>query len=168
MCAIKQLFACQMMTIARAANWHLGRNTLMRETLCPYVFGLWLAGISLTCLITGTSGELAALRRPCQKIIVNRSLSQNGDTTGYSSRWVYLFTMHMAVCLYSVRISSETFRETNWNLGKITFFGIKKKTQQTQRCHGLKVSLNYVRATIHFLLIFWYVWEVRKEDWLYK
>lgn len=51
------IFACLMMSI--------GITKLMRETLCPCVFGLWLAGISLTCLITGTSGELAAVvQRP--------------------------------------------------------------------------------------------------------
>lgn len=59
--------------------------------------------------IWGTGSSHVALPRSSQKIIVNRSESQTGDMAGYSTRWVYLFTMHMGVRSYSVRITSDKF-----------------------------------------------------------
>lgn len=33
------IFVCPMMAITGAAKWCLGKNTAMRDTLCPCVFG---------------------------------------------------------------------------------------------------------------------------------
>lgn len=75
-----------LLTIEVAANGYLGMSTFMRETQRPCVapdcplIGWHQFDISYYEHIWG-AGSSGAVHRQCQQIIVNRSLSQNSDTT---------------------------------------------------------------------------------------